>query len=61
MAIDDELREHPGYDAIIISTLPAGLSRWLKMDLPHQAEKRFGLPVVHLVAKPRVPAGAGAR
>lgn len=50
-AIADELREHPGsYDAIIICTLPPGISRWLRMDTPHQAERRFDLPVIHIVA-----------
>lgn len=52
-AIDDELRENPlHYDAIIVCTLPLGLSRWLRLDLPHQVERRFALPVVHVVAEP---------
>jgi hypothetical protein len=37
-----------GYDAIIISTLPAGVSRWLHMDLPHRVEREFDLPVITL-------------
>lgn len=56
-AIGDELRDGPGYDALIICTLPPGVSRWLKRDLPHQAEREFGLPVTHVVAE-RVPAHA---
>jgi hypothetical protein len=30
---------------IIVTTLPRHVSRWLRADLPHQAERRFGLPV----------------
>jgi GABA permease len=39
------------FDEIIISTLPAGASRWLRMDLPHQAERKFKLPVTTVTAK----------
>ena len=39
------------YVGIIISTLPAGLSRWLKLDLPHQVVREFGLPVEWVVAR----------
>ncbi len=52
-AIDEELRENPAdYAAIIICTLPIGISRWLRMDLPHRAERKFSLPIVHVVAEP---------
>ena len=33
------------FDEIIMTTLPQHVSRWLKADLPHQAQRRFGLPV----------------
>lgn len=56
-AIDDELREHPAYyDAIIFCTFPSGVSRWLGLDLPHQAERRFALPIIHVVAEPATTA-----
>ncbi|MGE5594606.1 MAG: carboxymuconolactone decarboxylase family protein [Hyphomicrobiales bacterium] len=51
-AIDDEVREGPGYDGIVICTFPAGMSRWLKLDIVNQARKRTGLPVTHVVADP---------
>jgi hypothetical protein len=55
-AITDELRMHPGYDALVICTLPPGVSRWLKLDLVHRAERQFGLRVIHVVAEASAPA-----
>jgi len=49
-AITDELLAQPGYDALVICTLPPGVSRWLKLDLVHRAERKFGLRVIHVVA-----------
>jgi hypothetical protein len=57
-ALEDELRDGPGYDELVICTLPPGASRWLKRDVPHQAAKRFDMPVTHVVARERVPAHA---
>jgi hypothetical protein len=37
------------YDEIIISTLPLGVSRWLKLDLISKA-RALGLPVTHVAA-----------
>jgi hypothetical protein len=48
-AIGDELRAHPGYDTLVICTLPPGVSRWLHLDLVHHARK-YHLPVIHVVA-----------
>jgi hypothetical protein len=53
-AIADELTQHPGYDAILISTLPPGISRWLRMDLPRRVARQFSIKVIHVVAQPRV-------
>lgn len=33
------------FDEILLSTLPAGVSRWLSMDLPHRVGRRFGVPL----------------
>ncbi len=49
-AIGDELSAHPAYDTLVICTLPPGASRWLRLDLVHQAERKFGLPIIHVVA-----------
>ncbi|MBV9279960.1 MAG: hypothetical protein JOZ41_07755 [Chloroflexi bacterium] len=49
-AIGDELSAHPAYDTLVICTLPPGASRWLRLDLVHQAARKFGLPIIHVVA-----------
>ncbi len=37
------------FDEVIMTTLPQRVSRWLRADLPHQAERRFGLPVTAII------------
>ena len=39
------------YDEIILSTFPQGVSRWLRLDLPHRVQSSFGLPVTHIVSR----------
>ena len=46
MAIHDAVNLG-NYDEIIISTLPLGVSRWLKLDLVSKA-RALGLPVTHV-------------
>ncbi|MGN6872557.1 MAG: hypothetical protein ACTHMY_29565 [Solirubrobacteraceae bacterium] len=43
------------FDEIIISTLPLGISRWLKLDLVSKA-RGLGLPVTHVEAANKVEA-----
>ncbi len=50
-AIEDELRDHGPYEAIVICSLPAGVSRWLKADLVSRCRQHTGLPVIHTVAQ----------
>ena len=48
-AMRDALRE-VSCDEIILSTLPAGVSRWLGMDLVSRASRTFPVPVTHVEA-----------
>jgi hypothetical protein len=49
-AIEDALADQR-FDEIIISTLPSGISHWLRMDLPQRAERRFKLPVTTITTR----------
>jgi hypothetical protein len=40
-----EIQDRGPFDEIIISTLPPGISRWLRMDVPSRVQRRFGVPV----------------
>ena len=57
MAIQDAVNLGD-YNEIIISTLPLGISRWLKLDLISKA-RGIGLPVTHVQAPSKVEATAG--
>ena len=48
MAIEDAVHLG-GYNEVIISTLPLGVSRWLHLDLISKA-RGLGLPVTHVLA-----------
>lgn len=45
-------------DHVIISTLPSGISRWLRMDLPSRVERIVEVPVTVIEASPDEPFGA---
>jgi GABA permease len=46
-AVETALRDRK-FDEIIVSTLPARLSRWLRGDFPRRVEQKFGIPVTHV-------------
>ena len=50
-AIQDAINLH-GFDEVIISTLPARVSKWLKLDLPSKVTG-LGLPVTTVTARER--------
>jgi hypothetical protein len=53
-AIRTELaRSREPYETIVISTLPPGLSRWLRQDLPDQVRSKLGRQVISVIGGPR--------
>ncbi|MEA2249425.1 MAG: hypothetical protein QOH46_3954 [Solirubrobacteraceae bacterium] len=50
-AIQDAINVH-GFDEVIISTLPARVSKWLRLDLPSKVGG-LGLPVTTVTARDR--------
>jgi GABA permease len=50
-AIEDALVDFDA-DLIVISTHPEHRSRWLRMGLVERAQKKFTVPIVHVVAHP---------
>lgn len=46
-------QQHEPADEIVLSTLPADTSHWLKVDLPTALNRRFGLPVTVITADTR--------
>jgi hypothetical protein len=50
-AVEDEMHAGNRYAAIIVSTLPFGLSRWLRMDLLSRLRRNCpGQRVIHVTA-----------
>jgi hypothetical protein len=52
-AARDAIRGHP-VDEVILSTLPAGISRWLGQDAPTRLKGAVTVPVVVVTAEPVV-------
>ncbi len=46
-----EVLERRHFDEVALSTLPKGLSRWLRLDIPHQVERKFHIPVTVIAAQ----------
>src|SRR4051812_35104447 len=40
-----EILQRRQFDEVALSTLPKAVSRWLGLDIPHQVERKFHLPV----------------
>ena len=49
-AIGDVLLREP-VDEVILSTLPPGLSRWVRQDVVHRVQRNYEVPVTHIVAE----------
>ncbi len=42
--------QRASFDEIVVATLPAAVSRWLRVDLPRRLQRATGLPVTHVLA-----------
>jgi hypothetical protein len=58
-AVGDALLTHR-FDEVIVSTLPHGISQWLRLSLPQRLRRLTDLPVVHVTAHPH-PVRRGSR
>jgi hypothetical protein len=43
------------FDEIVVSTLPTGISKWLRIDVPHRLAKLTGAQVEHVETAPARP------
>jgi hypothetical protein len=59
VAIEQALSRRP-YDEIILSTLPPGVSRWLRRDVLRRVERACGVPVTHVAGSPGPRSGWSA-
>jgi hypothetical protein len=49
-AVSDATRAQP-YDAIVVSTLASGVSRWLRQGLLGSIRRTFAMPIIHVSAE----------
>lgn len=47
----DRVLQHRRFDEIIVSTLPGGISRWLRLDLPSRVARMTDIPVTTVEAE----------
>jgi hypothetical protein len=52
LAVTEALELDPDYARLIVSTFPAGISRWLGLDVPSRIERAVDIPVTHVVVAP---------
>ncbi|MBW3620103.1 MAG: hypothetical protein KY461_07660 [Actinobacteria bacterium] len=52
-AVGDVLRRGERFDRIIVSTLPPGISRWVRLDAVSRIERSVDVPVEHIVFDPQ--------
>lgn len=51
-AVGDVLRRGETFDRIVVSTLPSGVSRWLRLDTISRIERAVDVPVEHIAGQP---------
>lgn len=56
-AVGDVLRRGEHFDRILVSTLPAGVSRWLRLDAVSRIERSVDVPVEHIIARKTAVSG----
>lgn len=48
----DVLERDNDFDEVIVSTLPAAASRWLRLDLVSKLHRNISIPVTHIEGEP---------
>jgi len=61
LAATGDVLDSGTFDEVVVSTLPRGVSRWLRLSLPHRLRRLTDLPVVHVTAHPRPARAVSAR